>query len=154
MMIVGNLDEISEQCRLSARLKTALDYLREIKGNDIADGRVPIDGTDVYAIVQSYDSKPVLDTLKFEAHREVIDVQYIVSGNELMGWSHVSTLKTTIPYNEEKDAVYGVVSPDQVTYVHYGAGQAVILFPSDAHAPGLADGASQPVKKIVVKVKL
>ncbi len=31
---------------------------------------------------------------------------------------------------------------------------AAILFPSDAHAPGLAAGASEPVIKIVIKVML
>ena len=36
----------------------------------------------------------------------------------------------------------------------FSAGQAALLYPSDAHAPGLADGELAPVKKIVVKIAL
>lgn len=153
-MIVGNLDEIARQSHISPYLQTALDYLREIQGKDIPDGRFQIDGTNVHVIVQSYDSALVSDTLKFEAHRKYIDVQYVVSGKELMGWAPLASMMTTVPYNETKDAIYGVVTPEDVTFVHYGAGQVVVLYPTDAHAPGLADGDALAVKKIVVKVAL
>jgi beta-galactosidase beta subunit len=38
--------------------------------------------------------------------------------------------------------------------VRLSAGQAAILYPSDAHAPQAADGTPTLVKKIVVKVAL
>ena len=151
-MIVGNLKEIARQIYPTPQMQIALDYLRQIQDKDVPDGKVQIDGTNVYAIVQSYASAPVVDTLKFEAHRKYIDVQYVVSGKELLGWAPVGAMKTTVPYTDIKDAQYGVVSPGEVTFVRYGAGQAIVLYPTDAHAPGLADSVSQPVKKIVVKI--
>ncbi len=153
-MIVGNLEEIAEQYNQSPFMQTAIDFLCEIQGKDLPDGKMQVDGTNVYAIVQSYPSAPVSETLKFEAHRKYIDIQYIVSGKELMGWAHIKTMMTTVPYNETKDALYGVVSPENVTFIHYGAGQAIVLYPTDAHSPGLADGDSEAVKKIVVKITL
>ena len=151
-MIVGSLQEVVQQCNPSPHVQKAFDFLRGIQGKLIPDGNVEIDGTNVYAIVQSYTSNPVSGALKFEAHRKYIDIQYVVSGRELMGWAHLEKLMTTIPYNETKDALYGVVPPEKVTFVHYGAGQAVVLYPTDAHSPGLADGDAEAVKKIIVKI--
>jgi biofilm protein TabA len=151
-MIVGSLQEVAQQCNSSPFIRKALEFLREVPDKALPDGRVQVDGTNVYAIVQSYASAPVSETLRFEAHRQYIDIQFVISGKELMGWAPLKSMMTTIPYNESKDALYGVVSPANVTFVHYGAGQAVVLYPTDAHSPGLADGDSQPVKKVVVKV--
>jgi YhcH/YjgK/YiaL family protein len=133
-------------------MQKALDFLDEIQDKEIPDGNVEIDGTNVYAIVQSYTSKPDTDTPKFEAHRKYIDIQFVLSGKELMGWAHLEKMMTTIPYNETRDALYGVVPPENATFVHYGAGQAIVLFPTDAHSPGLADGDAESVKKIVMKI--
>ena len=151
-MIVGSLQEVAQQANQSPQMQKALNFLCDIQDKDLPDGNVEIDGTNVYAIVQSYNSNPDLDALKFEAHRKYIDIQYVISGKELMGWAHIKKMMTTIPYNETKDALYGVVPPDNVTFVHYDAGQAVVLYATDAHSPGLADGDSVAVKKVVVKI--
>lgn len=151
-MIVGRLQEVEQQCHSSLYMQKALHFLREIQDKQIPEGKVEIDGMNVYAIVQSYDSTPALDTLKFEVHRKYIDIQYLLSGRELMGWAHREEMMTTIPYSEIKDALYGVVPPEKVTFVHYCAGQAVVLYPTDAHSPGLTDGDSEIVKKIIVKI--
>jgi YhcH/YjgK/YiaL family protein len=151
-MIVGSLDEVVQQCNRSALLQKAFEYLMSTESTEISDGVVEVDGSNIYAIIQSYTSSVLSHTLRFEAHRKYIDIQFLVTGKEVLGWAHLSKLKTTIPYSDNKDAVYGVVNPDDVSLVHYCAGQAVVLFPSDAHAPGLADELPESVKKIVMKV--
>ena len=151
-MIVGKLSEVMHQCASSPSMQKAFDFLRELQDNDFSDGKVEIDGTNVYAIFQSFPSTPVSGALKFEVHRRYIDIQYLVDGKELMGWAHSDKMMTTIPYNADKDALYGVVPLESVTYIRYSAGQAVILYPSDAHSPGLADGISEAIKKVVVKI--
>jgi len=37
-------------------------------------------------------------------------------------------------------------------YLTVGAGQFVILWPGDAHMPGIAAGVPGPVRKVVVKI--
>lgn len=151
-MIVGYLQELAQQCAISPSIKKALDFLNEAAIRDILDGRIEIDGNRVYAIVQSYQSKSDIDKVRFEAHCKFIDIQYIVSGKERIGWAPVDKLMTTVPYDVAKDVRYGVIPPKAFTLIRYSAGQAVILYPTDAHAPGLADGDPRKVKKIVVKV--
>jgi beta-galactosidase beta subunit len=57
-----------------------------------------------------------------------------------------------MPYDPAKDAWLGTVPADQITPLRLAAGQLTVLYPTDAHAPRHAAGASMAVKKIVVKV--
>lgn len=151
-MIVCNLSEFSEQVVLNERMMKALEYLRQAQGLDLSDGRMEIDGSQVYALVQSYDSKPKTDQPRFEAHRRYIDIQFIVSGKEHIGWAPLEAMQAVTDYNEAKDVFHGTVEPEAITFVKITAGQLAVLYPCDAHAPGFSIGTPAPVKKIVVKV--
>ena len=153
-MIVADLSELARQAALSPALSKGLGFLQQAKGQAWTPGRVEIDGSQVYALVQSYQSRPDTENPRFEAHRRYIDIQYVLSGAELLGWAPLERLTAATEYNAERDVLHGVVPAAERTFVHLGAGQGAILFPSDAHAPGLAAGTPEPVVKIVVKVML
>lgn len=153
-MIVAALEELYHQVPASARLKQALDYLAQARSLGLADGRYEIDGDQVYALAQSYETLPAGDDSKYEAHRKYIDVQFIVEGLEGMGWAALDQMTVTKDYNAEKDIVLGTCPLAAATLVKVCAGQAAVFFPEDAHAPKLAAGAPGPVKKIVVKVAI
>jgi YhcH/YjgK/YiaL family protein len=72
---------------MTPNVQTALEWLASVRGQDLDDGRIAIDGTNVYALVQSYISKPMVDQPRFEAHRAYTDIQVIVSGKEKLGWA-------------------------------------------------------------------
>jgi biofilm protein TabA len=145
---------VARQAAASPLLEKGLAFLRQARGKAWEDGRVEIDGSRVYALVQSYQSKAETDNPRFEAHLKYIDIQYVVSGTEVMGWAPLDRMAVTAPYNPDRDVMHGTVPAGERTLVHFVAGQAIVLFPEDAHAPGLAAGAPEPVKKIVVKVLL
>lgn len=132
-------------------LDAALKFLRTCPDNQ-PDGTVEIDGRNVFAIIQSYETKNEHDAPRFEAHRKYIDIQFLLSGRELMGWAPISALTVTEPYNSEKDILFGTVPDASNSFTSFTARQAIVLFPSDAHAPGLAQSAPQPVKKVVIKM--
>jgi YhcH/YjgK/YiaL family protein len=152
-MIVTDLEHITQQTALSPRLKKALEYLEAIADQAPPDGRVDLDDDRIYALIQSYSGKET-DPPLFEAHRRYIDVQYIVSGREQMGWAPLEAVQVTAPYEAETDALLGTVPVDQASFIRFRAGEVCILYPADAHAPGLADGAPTAIKKIVIKVQL
>ena len=57
----------------------------------------------------------------------------------------------TIPYDESKDAARYADCPGADLVI--GSGYFLVVFPDDAHEPGLApDGKCAPVKKVVMKV--
>jgi YhcH/YjgK/YiaL family protein len=150
-MVVTDLEHVAEQVNMTPAMKKAVDFLKAARGKELADGRVDIDGDRVYALVQSYDTIST-DQPKFEGHRKYIDVQCVMSGEEVIGWAMIENATATTPYSEEKDVWLGTVPADRMTPVRLSAAQAAVLYPSDAHAPRLAAKKPSFVKKIVVKV--
>jgi YhcH/YjgK/YiaL family protein len=153
-MIVATLDQLAKQAAVPPRLRKALDFLQNTDLLALDDGRVEIDGPEVFALVQSYDTRPIPDTPRFEAHRKYLDVQYLASGQEAMGWASLDQLDVTVEYIPDKDILLGHVPQGAYCFVPFAAGQAILLYPTDAHAPMHAAGEPEPVNKIVVKVLL
>jgi biofilm protein TabA len=153
-MIVAKLDQIAQQAELFPRLRKGLDYLQNLDPQDLEPGTVEIDGRQVYAMIQSYTSREVTENPHLEAHRKYLDIQYLVSGTEAMGWAPLDQLEVNVPYIDDKDILLGTVPAEARTLVPFSAGYAILLFPSDAHGPGLAAGEPESIVKVVVKVLL
>ena len=112
---------------------------------------VEIDGKDVYAIFQEYDTK-LHENAKLEGHRNYIDVQYIYEGEEIIGYCDIADIEAEPDYNAEKDIFF--CKSKKLSHVIVGQGEAAILFPEDLHAPCMCIGEPKRAKKIVFKVKL
>ena len=114
--------------------------------------RYEIDGTNLYATVSEYMSRNPED-VKYEEHRKYIDIQYVASGNELIGISPLSQQKDVLDqYNETKDVLFVTVLKEG--YYKATPDKFFIFFPDDIHRPGLKDGTSTLVRKVVIKVKV
>jgi YhcH/YjgK/YiaL family protein len=153
-MIVAPLQDLARQVALNPRLKTALDWLAANAARSDLPERVEIDGKDVYALVQAYETAPAGEAMRLEAHQNYIDIQFIAAGEEVMGWAPVSELPEPTLYNPEKDVFHGNLPAKQLTPVLVKAGQAAIFYPADAHAPKLAGEKPAAVRKIVLKVRV
>jgi YhcH/YjgK/YiaL family protein len=126
-----------------------------LKSNDLSRlelKRYDIDGDNLYAPVSEYLTKNEEDA-RYEAHQKYIDVQYVVSGKELIGVAPISNKKDILePYDVIKDIEYFTVSQGENRLAL--PDRFFIFFPEDAHRPGLKDGENSPVRKVVVKVKI
>ncbi len=114
--------------------------------------RYDIDDDKVYAPVSEYLTKNEPDA-RFEAHRKYIDIQYVVSGTEIIGFAPVSQ-KTEVlePYDSTKDIEFLVVGNGENLIAT--PDRFFIFFPEDAHRPGVKYQENSPVRKVVVKVKI
>lgn len=148
-MIFDTLDNYAFYKGLPHNLFAAFQFLAGTDLNKLPVGRVEVDGDRLYALVQEYETKPVEQGI-WEAHRNYIDVQYMVSGCERMGFAHLSTMRLG-EYVPEKD--FQPLSGTGNT-VDVFAGAFVVFFPQDGHMPGLCVDIPQKVKKVVLKVKL
>jgi YhcH/YjgK/YiaL family protein len=136
---------------ISSRIKTALEYLATTDFTNIEAGRYELDGTNLFVLVQKYDTLPK-DQGKWECHRKYIDIQYIAEGIEQIGFSNISNMKITTEYNPDKDVAFLSGDGDVVTLIKGSYG---IFFPDDAHQPKLApDDRPGAVKKVVIKIKV
>ena len=150
-MIIADLDSIGHQAPLTPQFRQAIEFLRRKDLLDLPDGHAPIDGEKVFAILQRYRTA-LPDAPKFEYHRKHIDVQYILSGEEVIGWAPVAMMTAAFDYNTDQDVCFGLVEPGKWSSVRLKAGQLAVLWPEDGHAPRLAAGAPLLVRKIVVKI--
>ncbi len=150
-MIVTDLRHIEQQAGMTRALQKAIEFLRLHDIQNLPDGRVEIDGDRVFALVQRYETI-MADAPKFECHRKYLDVQFIVSGEEVIGWAPSERMTITEAYEADKDICFGTVSAGKWTPVYLQAGELAVLWPDDGHAPKLASRVPSPVMKIVVKV--
>lgn len=153
-MILDRLEHAAMYRTLAVDIARALDYLQATDLRSLADGRHALDGDRLFAIVQRYRPKPAAEAT-WEAHRQYIDVQYVVEGTERMGYTYLrSDLAVRQPYDVQKDIVFYDAAGDLLAVP---AGSFVIFTPHDIHAPGLTTDPPERVKevlKVVVKCRV
>ena len=86
-----------------------------------------------------------------EAHRKYMDIQYIVKGQEVMGWAPLDTLTVAEEFSEEKDV--GFYS-GPCEFIRIAEGNCYVVFPEDGHMPTRYLEESNEYTKIVVKLKV
>jgi YhcH/YjgK/YiaL family protein len=134
------------------RWDNAFKYLKNTDLTKLEVKRYDIDGDNLFATVSEYLSKNE-DVAKFEAHRKYIDIQYVISGKEIMNVAPLKTAKEVlVPYDAEKDIEFLTVS--KIADFKASPSCFFVFFPDDAHRPGLKDGVNSPVRKIVIKLKV
>lgn len=146
-MITDSIAKASLYYGVSPGIEIALRYLLTTDMMTLAPGRHDLAGG-CYAMVQDYETVG-REKKRWEAHREYVDVQFIASGVELIGCADCSTLRQLENYNDEKDIEWFEGNGDFVTAMQ---GSFVILFPHEAHMPGVVGDRPSKVRKVVVKV--
>lgn len=148
-MIIDEICKADEYFDLSEGIRTALRFLQETDMDDLEPGRHTVDGDRVFAIVESYQTKPMADGF-WEAHLKHLDVQCVISGEEQIGYAPVSSMVAE-PYDENRD-FYKLKGNGN--FVTLRPGMFALLKPQDAHMPGISIQESRQVKKIVIKVRI
>jgi biofilm protein TabA len=153
-MILSALEDVHQQGIFPVNINQAIHFLHSSNLASLPDGRLVIDGDQVYAIVSTYTTRPLGKTIELEGHRKFVDIQFLLAGKEIIAWASSGTVPVTVDYDESKDLWKGIRPVEQLTLLHLSTGQTAILYPSDAHAPQIADGEPATVKKIVIKVAI
>lgn len=152
-MILDTMNNAASYAGLHAGIDLALKAAAAYTPENYETGKIQIDGDAVFLNRLAYATGDPANAI-FEAHREYIDVMYMVEGEETIYVKPTAELSNiTKEYDPEGDALLADFDTD-ATAVHLTAGSFVILMPQDAHAPGCVYGQSKNVKKIVGKVRL
>ena len=150
-MILTTLEEADLYTHLAPGVATGLAWLRAFDPAT-PDGRHTIDGDEVFALVTSYDTGPATEK-RFESHRVHLDLQYVASGVERILHARCEGLEVETPYDAEGDIVF-YADPKASSSFLMPTGALAVFLPPDAHKPGCMAGGRDPVKKVVVKVRL
>lgn len=128
----------------------AFAYLKETNLADLKLGKHQIEGDNLYALVTEGRGRSA-DTAKWEDHQQYIDIHHVITGKENMGLAPVTTATVITPYDSGRDIGFYKANG---TFYESGTSNFFIVFPKDAHLPGIKiDGYNDVVKKIVLKIR-
>lgn len=148
-MVLSDLNDHTRYEQLHPLFVEAFTYLLSGKLKTVADGKHEIKGDDLFAII----SRPGTSTsngVKLEAHKKYIDIHYIINGAETFGWKQLYDCKNPEgEFDLEKD--YILYNDQSFTSLILKENNFVIVYPEDAHAPGIS---TQDLHKVVLKIKL
>ena len=150
-MILCPLSEFSRYFALHPLFPETARFLDGPGLAELPEGRTEIRGDQLFAnVTPRARTRPAAEAL-LESHRDHIDVQLILAGQDTLGWAPLATCAQEAgPYDPVKDVVHYREPPQQ--YFQVRTGHLAIVFPEDAHAPLVGDGGT--IHKIVVKVRL
>ena len=147
-MIMDTIARGAAYAALHPAFAKAFAFLRDTNLAALPDGRLELDGERLFVLVMTLDGRG-RDGAKLEVHRRYIDIQVVVTGADVMGWSPIAACREPLPFDEAKDA--GLLNDVSASWILVPQGTFTIFFPEDAHAPLAGTGR---VKKAVVKVAL
>ncbi|HBA85867.1 MAG TPA: YhcH/YjgK/YiaL family protein [Verrucomicrobia bacterium] len=148
-MILDRLEQASRWIDLHPRFESAFNFLLRSNLENMAPGRYEIESDRIYAMV-GQDMGRGREASPLETHQDYIDIQYVIEGDEWIGWDCVGPhLQVRESYDPSRDIMFFKNAP--ASWVHVPPGCFALLFPEDAHAPLAGQG---PVRKVVVKVAL
>ncbi len=149
-MIIDNLNNISKYAGLSKKMDIAFKHIGNGLDKAMENGTMEISGRDVFAVCAEYETKNISNG-KNEAHRNYIDIQILLAGNEIIYASNIDDLEVIENYNSDKDVLF--LEKSTRTAIDMKEGMFCIFFPWDAHMPGISgEDGPKKVKKVVYKI--
>ena len=145
-MIIDHIRNFGRYAGLNPHFASAAGYLAQHDPFALPSGREEVDGSNVFinTAVNHLDRTE----MAWEAHAVYADVQLILEGEERFGWSDEADMD---PLDESRDFRTCRAAPKAEFTLK--AGQFVIFFPGEPHAPGNPAGEPADCRKAVIKVR-
>ncbi len=149
-MIYDSVKLIDSYTSISDDIRLGLEYLHDLNpGVEVGVHELT---PRVKAIVSEYTTKHE-NEYGYEAHRQFIDIQYLISGKEKVDCLPLEYLKETRAYTVENDAAFYKEAGVKPLELLLGNDFFAIFFPQDGHMPQLCIDEPEFVKKVVIKIK-
>jgi len=147
-MILAHLNDSDRYASLHPLFKQLFDYVKAHDFTHVPAERIVLDGDRLFINIADVTLKSPEEQV-LEVHRRYIDVHFPLSREEIMGWSSLSVLATESmqPFNEEDD--FAVYAERAHSYLTIHPGEFAIVWPEDANAPIIGQGA---LRKLIAKV--
>ncbi len=152
-MIVESIERWKAgQATLPPAIDRALKKATALELATMEPGRYELEGDKIFVLVMDVETGDK-ETKRPEAHDKYLDIQYVVTGEEVMGYS---PYPNQVTITEEDLAKRDIIFYDRAvseTDVFVGSGMFVVFFPYEVHRPCCAvNGKPGKVRKAVIKV--
>ena len=146
-MILDKFENSATLYNLISGFKKAFQFLSRNDLKCLPPGKYEIDGESVFAIIVNDSGRKKEDGL-LEIHRKYIDIQYVLSGTDDMGWKpRQQCANPTGDFDPEMDAQLFKDQPE--TWFSVNPDYFAIFFPEDAHMAMFSD---ENIHKVILKV--
>lgn len=149
-MIFDTRSNLSIYQGISPLFDLALHYLETTNLNALEPGKYPIQGDSVFALIQAPETAKREERL-WESHKRYIDIQYLITGNEWIGFQNTDSLTIKEPYHTERDIAF-YHDNGKGFFVPLEPESFVVCFPQDAHMPLVCENTPEVIKKVVIKI--
>jgi len=151
-MITDSINHLSRYA--IPKTEAILKFIAQHDCARLEDGEIEIEGRQLFVRVMSYQPKKASEN-RFETHLLYADVQYVVSGAELMQTARMEDLTPLTDYDQTGDYRFFKNSNNAMTDLIVRTGEFAAFYPQEAHRPScLYEGYQGPVKKLVFKVQI
>ncbi|AXT72982.1 YhcH/YjgK/YiaL family protein [Vibrio sp. dhg] len=150
-MYIGNLTQLDFTFSLSPKLREIILDVKERIRFPLPIGKYVITEDDVFFMVVD-DSTQLLESRRSEIHRDYIDVQILLEGEEVFGYSTQQFEGVEEDLLDDKDVAFSEKVINE-QFVKVSSNEFVVFYPGQPHRPLVAvDAKPASVKKVIVKI--
>jgi YhcH/YjgK/YiaL family protein len=131
-------------------LEAGLEFLARTDLAALPLGKHEIQGEAVFALAMKAPSRALTEA-KFESHRDYIDIQFLLSGEEMIGVLPIGQLTGATSYDAAKDLIF-YATPARYHELRIPPGHFAVFFPDEGHMPMCHAGGPHELHKVVIKV--
>ncbi|MCL1939143.1 MAG: YhcH/YjgK/YiaL family protein [Desulfovibrionaceae bacterium] len=130
---------------------TAIAYLRNNDLLNLEEGKYPIDGDKIFAMIQKTTTAPVSER-RYELHRDYIDIQVLLKGRE-QHWYSIAypATKPTEDLLDSKDLAFHP-APENALSLIVSPWQYIVYLPCELHCPACSVDGPESIFKAVLKI--
>ena len=149
-MIFSSINSKADFTSYPKAVQRAIKYLKENDFVNMEPGVYELEGKLMYAQVFDAETGSVNEK-RPEVHEKYLDVQFLASGREKLGFTPDTGNYEIDEKFDERDLIF-YKSVENEGFITSTPGCFCVFFPTDVHRPACADGEPMTVRKVVVKV--
>ena len=145
-MILDVISNLENYRQLFPRFAVFKEYL--VKMNELPEGKYDLGEGEFFSIMSGETRE--LESAQYEFHQKYLDLQIMLEGSEFMQWQNLDKVDQ-LNFDAESDIGFGT-GPG--TLIEIPQNSFYIVYPQDAHMPGLHVEEPAQFKKAVFKLKV
>ena len=152
-MITGFIDDIKSNKWLSGikALSKITDIIENTDFSKLEDGTYNI-SDDLFYILATYNTTSNMGEKPAEAHRKYIDLQYMIYGEEKIGYADIRNPKMSQELYDEKNDAELFSRIESEGFIILKKGMYAVFFPQDVHRPGISIKETRGIRKAIFKL--
>jgi len=155
-MLTGFIDDLRSNKWFAGieSIRKIMDFIQNTDFSKIDDGSYNTGDGDLNYIVTTYSTTASAEERPAEVHKKKIDFQYIIYGEEKVGYADIRNAKRPAgEYDDKKDTEF-FTRVDNEGYFILKKGMYAVFFPEDIHRPGINNGETRGIRKVIFKVRI